>query len=36
LLEQVGDFGGGAMGPAQAGDGIAGGVVLEQDLDGVD
>jgi hypothetical protein len=36
LLEQIGDLGWGAVGPAQAGDGIARGVVLEQELDGVD
>jgi hypothetical protein len=36
LLEQVSDFIGGAASPAQASDGIAGGVVLQQDLDGVD
>jgi hypothetical protein len=36
LLEQVSDFIGGAASPAQASDGIAGAVVLQQDLDGVD
>ena len=32
-LEQLGDAAGGAAGPADAGDRIAGGVVFEQDLD---
>ena len=36
LLEQVGDLAGGATGPLQASDGIASGVVVEQDLESGD
>jgi len=36
LFEQVGDLAGGATGPLQAGYGVAGRVVLQQDLDGGD
>ena len=34
--ERFGDSGGGLMGPPNAGDGIAGGVVFQQDFDGLD
>jgi hypothetical protein len=36
LPQQFSDSGGGLVGPPNAGDGIAGGVVFQQDFDGID